>query len=668
MFRQSGYEMLPQIELPKKPVGRTEHIEDLSSYEFGAGGQEILKNERLLKDETNEKMGAFTYLLAGAAALSGFLFGYDTGVISGSCIHIPSLALLLMFSSLGALVNIGTDIGGKLLTDIEKEWVSAATSCGALIGGLLGGNIVDKYGRKWILALGDVFFVVGGARTSILPLRSYSLTPSEAILVATSFGLVQIIIGRIVLGKLHSERRSYYPDHSLDKGFGVGIAAAVTPMYIGEIAPTRFRGALVTIQSIMITLGQIVSYAFAAGMTFHGGWRALFAISLVPATFQAALIHFLPESPRYDLMNGRKDAAVKTLRLVYKGASDEMIEWKLQGMTETVRLSKVFQERWPLAQRLSIIAKTGAYRRPTIIACGLMAFQQLCGFNSLLYYSATIFEAAGFVFHPVQRLLSFTNGAAVGLIVAGTNVCPASQYFLRDKVLIGIEQFIFTMVAFFLMDRVGKRRLQLLTYPGIVFGLVMASVAFHFMTVDTGGKLITGYTDYPQSWTILMIISQSQALQGRIASIFAHNPHSLVIVVFVAFYATSLGNLPWHSAELFPLEIRGMGSSLLTASCWACNILISATFLSLLNGAGAAAAFGVYAGIGFLGLVFVYFCYPEVAGLSLEEVQTLFVEDFGIKAARSLKKQHMQVRMKAAEDADKADKADKVSMVEGTST
>ncbi|KAL8293522.1 hypothetical protein RQP46_000223 [Phenoliferia psychrophenolica] len=515
-LRAASYTMVPPQPLPnKKPAGRSEHIEDLSSYEFGAGGQEILKNERLMKDETQEKMAGFTYFLAMSAALSGFLFGYDTGVISG------------------ALVNIGTDIGGALLTDIEKEWVSAATSCGALVGGLLGGNIIDKFGRKWILALGDVFFVIG------------------AVLVSSSFGLVQIIIGRIVLG------------------FGVGIAAAVTPLYIAELAPTRFRGALVSIQSIMITLGQIVSYALAAGMTFHGGWRALFALSIIPSVVQGGLI------PRYDLMNGREAEARKTLQMVYKGATDEMIDWKMKGMVETVALSKTFQERWPLRQRLSVIMRTGAYRRPTIVACGLMAFQQLCGFNSLLYYSATIFEAAG-----------FSNGAAVGLIIAGTN-------------------FLFTGVAFVIMDRCGKRRLQLVTWPGVIGGLVMASISVHFMTLKTGGKLITGYTDYPQSWTIVMILS---------------------LVVFVAFYG--------HSSELFPLEIRGLGSSLLTASCWACNVLISD------------------AGICFCGFVFTYFCYPEVANLSLEEVQTLFVDDFGIKAARSLRKEHKEAREKVLNQAE----------------
>lgn len=149
----------------------------------------------------------------------------------------------------------------------------------------------------------------------------------------------------------------------------MGIAAAVTPMYIGELAPTRFRGALVSVQSLMITLGQIVAYALGAGTTFHGGWRALFAISIVPAAFQAGLIHFLPESPRYDLMNNREEDARRTMRMVYKGATEEMLDWKIKGMNETVVLSKAFQERWPLRQRLAIVLRTGSYRRPTHDRC-----------------------------------------------------------------------------------------------------------------------------------------------------------------------------------------------------------------------------------------------------------------------------------------------------------
>ncbi|ORY82336.1 general substrate transporter [Leucosporidium creatinivorum] len=528
-----------------KITPKSEHVEDVSATEFGNANLAILHDEALMVAEGEEKMTAFTYLLACAAGLSGLLFGYDTGVISG------------------ALVNIGTDLDGRSLTDVEKEWVGASTSCGALFGGLLGGNLADKIGRKWVLAVGDVFFVLG------------------AVLIAASYSLEQIIVGRVVLG------------------FGVGIAAAVTPMYLSELAPTRFRGTLVTIQSLMITGGQVISYGMGAGMTFKGGWRALFAISIIPAAGQAAFIHWLPESPRFDMIQGREDAARKTMRQVYSGISDEALEIKVRALREVVTVTKAFQQRWPMAKRPKLILKTAMYRRPAFVACALMGFQQLCGFNSLMYYSSTIFSYAG-----------FSNPTAVGLIVAGANL------------------------SMFLLDRVGKRRLLLWTYPNMIAGLGLAAVAFHLMTQSTGGVLVEG-TAYDSRWTTFMLV---------------------MMVYFIGSYATALGNIPWHSNELFPLELRGMGASLLTASCWSTNIIISATFLSIMNGIGAAGAFGLYAGICLVGFIFVVFCYPEVSGLSLEEVQTLFVDDFGIKKSQQIRRNHAAARAKETNEWNVGDK------------
>lgn len=97
-----------------------------------------------------------------------------------------------------------------------------------------------------------------------------------------------------------------------------------------------------------------------------------------------SLSHYLPESPRYDVIRGREDLARKTMRLVYTNISEEIVELKLDSIRETVNLSKAFQERWPISKRPFIMFKTGAYRRPLIAACGIMAFQQLSGFNSLL--------------------------------------------------------------------------------------------------------------------------------------------------------------------------------------------------------------------------------------------------------------------------------------------
>ena len=198
----------------------------------------------------------------------------------------------------------------------------------------------------------------------------------KSVIICTSYSLEQIIVGRVVLGA------------------GVGTAACVAPLCkslfiellckrsnlllldISELAPTRLRGTLVTIQSLMITGAQAVSYSIGAGMTFHGGWRALFAISTVPAIIQSFLIHYgLPESPRYDLMRNRRDAARKTMMIVYKGATDEQIDLKLKSLEVTVRSVQDFQEKYTVLQRFKVLMTNPILRRVTFTSCMIMVFR-----------------------------------------------------------------------------------------------------------------------------------------------------------------------------------------------------------------------------------------------------------------------------------------------------
>jgi MFS family permease len=172
-----------------------------------------------------------------------------------------------------------------------------------------------------------------------------------------------------------------------------------------------------------------------------------------------------------------------------------------------------------------------------------------------VYYSATIFAYAG-----------FDNATATGLVVSGTN-------------------WFFTIVAMFILDRVGKRRILLCTYPGMIVGLALASVAFWKMTEETGHRLVEGSV-YPTQWTNMML--------G-------------MMIVFIAFYATGSGNITWTVGELFPLEMRGIGSAVLAGGIWAANIVISATFLTLMNAIGPTPTFALYAGICLFGLVFIFF-------------------------------------------------------------
>jgi SP family myo-inositol transporter-like MFS transporter 13 len=170
---------------------------------------------------------------------------------------------------------------------------------------------------------------------------------------------------------------------------------------------------------------------------------------------------------------------------------------------------------------------------------------------------------------------------------------------------------------------------MLLTVPLMTVALVGVSIAFYResavmaiaggasptsltlppgLTRATGGVLVPG-TDYPANLTTSVLIGMA---------------------FFVAAYATGLGNIPWQQGELFALEVRGLGTSLCTATNWLCNLVIAATFLSLMQAATPAGAFGLYAAVCAAGWVFCYYLYPETSGLSLEEVSEVFKDGFGV--------------------------------------
>ena len=137
------------------------------------------------------------------------------------------------------------------------------------------------------------------------------------------------------------------------------------------------------------------------------------------------------------------------------------------------------------------------------------------------------------------------------------------------------------------------------------------------MTQKTGGNLVDG-TQYSHTWSAIVL---------------------LAVILFVASFATGLGNVPWQQGELFALEVRGIGTSLATATCWAGNLIIGATYLSLMGRITPAGAFGLYAGVCVLGWLFCVFAFPETAGLSLEEVGLVFRDGFCIKESERLRKE-----------------------------
>ncbi|KAF5103147.1 hypothetical protein D0Z03_000285 [Geotrichum reessii] len=477
----------------------------------------------------NRHMNPMVFALTILTSVCGFLFGYDTGYISG------------------ALVVIGSDLG-KELTSGNKELITSATSLGALIFALIGGPLADWAGRKWVISGANILFIIG------------------AIIQVSAHRLWAMIVGRFIMG------------------WGVGLASLVAPLYISEMAPARFRGRLVVINVLAITGGQLVAYAISAGL-YHisNGWRILVGLSMVPAAFQMVLFIFMPETPRYLIRRGRVDEARKVLMRTYQDSSTDEIEDKIDELVkynlfvdEGSNSGFAWLQRWK--DGLIEVHRVPSNFRAVVITCGLQGIQQFSGFNALMYFSATIFQSVG-----------FNNPTSVSLIIAGTN-------------------FVFTLVAFACIDRIGRRRILLVTIVGMIAGLVLASVCFHFIKLD----LNSNHNDQSKhgAWSAIVIIA---------------------MLLYTAFYAGGIGNVPWQQSEMFPMKVRGVGTSLATATNWAGSLVISSTFLTMLQRVTPTGTFAFYSGLCLLGWIFVYFFYPETAYCTLEEVQSLLTGGFNVK-------------------------------------
>jgi len=501
-------------------------------------------NELAVVAEGEERTTWFVWILVLCSTISGLLFGYDTGVISG------------------ALVSIGSDLGTAQLSNGQKEFITSSTTLGALLGGLVAGVLSDWTGRRPVLGIADVIFIGG------------------AIGQAVCHDVWSMIGGRFLIG------------------VAVGLAACIAPLYIQELSPTRLRGRMVVLNVVMITLGQVIAYGIGAGFAnVHGGWRWMVGLGAVPAGIQFVLLFFLPESPRILIRRGDMIQARDIMAKIYAFARPEEVDLKVKVLHAAVKRSIEITNTTTFIQRSKSMLFDPVNRRALIVGCGMQAFQQLCGFNTLMYYSATLFKSIG-----------FNQPVAVGLIVSGTN-------------------FIFTLIALKWIDKIGRRKIMIWSAPGMVFGLTLASISFHYLTRKTRGDLVDG-TQYSTAWSAIVLLS---------------------MIIFVASYATGLGNVPWQQGELFGLEVRGIGTSLATATNWAGNLLIGSTYLSLMAKITPAGAFGFYAGLCLLGWIFVLACFPETAGLSLEEVKMVFKHGFGIRESQRLRRVKKEMKEKERE-------------------
>jgi sugar porter (SP) family MFS transporter len=435
----------------------------------------------------------FIFLITSIAALSGLLFGFDTGVISGAIIFIKK-----QYS----------------LTTAMTEIIVSSVLLGAIFGTLFSGILVDRSGRRMMLLISAFSFIIG------------------SLLSAISLNATTLIISRMIVG------------------IAIGIASYTAPLYISEIAPANIRGSLIVWNTIAVTAGIIMAFWVDFMLAPLALWRWMLGIGIIPAVLLMLGVLLLPQSPRWLIQKNRLNEAKK---LLYRIRPNDTVTEEITAIQEIIQYHKKhhFLE-FILSSRL---------RSLLIIGCGLAAIQQLTGINTFLYYAPTIFEKAGFQSHTAQLL------ATLGL---------------------GIINFLFTIVATFLIDKSGRRKLLLIGLAMMAINLMIVGCVFNF------------YSSLFLSRYILLTS----------------------IIIFIAFYAMSIGCIFWVIiAEIYPLNIRGTAMSIATMTNWLANLFITVTFLSLIETIGAAHTFWLYGLSAIFSWFFIYYLVPETKQLSLEQIE-----------------------------------------------
>lgn len=432
-------------------------------------------------------------------ALGGMLFGFDTGIISGA----------------SPLIEKDFHLGAA-----QTGFITSSVLIGSMIGALVIGGLSDKYGRRKLLIVSAILFLLGSG------------------LSATAIGFLPMVLARILLG------------------LAVGAASALTPAYLAELAPKERRGSLSTLFQLMVTFGILLAYVSNLAFLNHNllgfrDWRWMLASALIPSALLLIGGILLPESPRYLAKLGHTEEAYQVLLAIQK--DDAAASQELNDITRVASE----ESHTGSATELFTVA------RPAIIAAiGIMLFQQLVGINSVIYFLPQVF-IKGFGFPEDQAIW-----VSVG---------------------IGIVNFASTIIATIYMDRFARKTV-------LIFGSVVMAVSLFVLAA------INFFGDVSH----------------------AAIPTMVLIGIYILGFAVSWGPLAWVMiGEIFPLSVRGIGTSIGSAANWIGNFIVSQFFLMLLaafqnNVGGPFAIFAVFA---LLSIPFVIRFVPETKGRSLEEIE-----------------------------------------------
>ena len=335
-------------------------------------------------------------------------------------------------------------------------------------------------------------------------------------------------------------------------GIAIGIASLLAPLYIAEVSPAAIRGRLVSLNQMAIVTGILLSYLVNWGFSFQveNGWRWMFAFAAIPSLAFFAGMFFVPESPRWLVEMGREPEALRTLERVGNGDASSQLDRIRQAIAEeSGRLGDLFAP---------------GMRRALLIGVVLAVVQQWTGVNTVLFYGSMILN---------ERVGQQSATSAIGA-----------------NVLLGGVNFLTTIVALWLIDKVGRK--ALLIFSSGTMGVCLVCLGLAFRT--------------PSPSPVLVI----SAMIGCTAS-----------------FAVGLGPGVWVvMSEIFPTRIRGRAMSVCTVTLWVACSVLTMTFPSIANAIGPTRTFWLYAGICAFTAAFVWLITPETSGKSLEDIEAFWKE------------------------------------------
>ena len=443
------------------------------------------------------------------STLGGFLFGYDTAVISGTL----------------------TFVRKQFVMDALLEgWFVGSALLGCVIGVSFTGIVADFFGRKRALFLSAILLGVSACGCMV------------------SGNLTALIIYRLV------------------GGLGVGIASMLSPLYISEISPPETRGRMVSLYQFAITIGILLAYfanarilAFGQSLSADTGfwswilssevWRGMFGSEIIPAILFFAFLFFVPESPRWLMAKDKKEKAMDVLlKFVNKETAEKEIDDIKQVLVEeTGDWRQIFQPTMRLA---------------LFIGVSLAVLSQLTGINAIIYYGPKIFESAG-----------FSTGGSLG-----------------GQVIIGVINVLFTLIAIWKIDSLGRRVLLIAGCSGMMVSHI--AIGLLFFTGNSNG-------------IILLIFMLS----------------------FIAFFAFSYGPVIWTLlSEIYPTNVRGRAMSIATLSLWVGTYIIGQMVPWLFENLQTHGTFWLFAFMCIPALYIVIKLTPETKGKTLEDIERYWLE------------------------------------------